>query len=121
MIHLEKEEKEFNENLRKQVDDYNANIRLMIMSEKSYALTQSRYELQSISYCMGEISLFEFTTTQKEMMEALYVYHEKIREVWTAYYSLCSIALYDFISQRNLEEIITSRYDRERKGKILFK
>lgn len=45
LIRLDKEEKEFFNNLREMIDNYNADIRLMKLSERSSRLSQSRYEL----------------------------------------------------------------------------
>lgn len=60
---------------------------------------------------MGEISLFELTTTRREMMDALYIYHDKLRQVWNAYYSIRSLALYDFVAGHDLSETLLSRID----------
>lgn len=108
MIDLEKETDNFYNLLREKVDNYNFNVELMQISLRAYELAKMRYRQVSHTYNLGQTSIYELTTAQKEELSARNTYHEKLQEVWVGYFYLRSAALYDFQQKKELTETIMS-------------
>lgn len=108
-IDIEKETDHFYNSIREQVDDYNFNVELMLISEKAYGLAQMRYRQVSNSFNLGQASIYELTSAQKEELSARDMYHAKLKEVWVGYYDLRSVTLYDFEKKQELTDAIISR------------
>ena len=109
VIDIEKETDNFYNTLREKVDNYNFNVELMHISSKAYELAQMRYKQVSHSYNLGQASIYELTTAQKEELSARNTYHEKLQEVWVGYFYLRSASLYDFQKKIELIETIMSK------------
>ena len=104
LIDLEKEKKIFYDNLKNEIDNFNSNRELLFISKQSLDLAQKQYNLLTRNFYLGEISIIEITNAHKEVLKALQVYCENIKQVWSSYFQLRSLSLYDFINSQSLIE-----------------
>lgn len=104
LIDIEKEETDFYDNIKSILNDYNSNRELLFIAKQSLELAQKRYNLLIQNFDLGEISIIEITDAHKDVLVSLQTYCEKIQQVWTMYFQLQSLSLYDFINSQSLIE-----------------
>ncbi|MEY8685297.1 TolC family protein [Bacteroides sp. AN502(2024)] len=106
MVELEEEEMGYANDLLDKVSSYNHGVKLYFLSKRSYQLAQEQYELLSAKFRLGKVSIYEITSVQKDLYEALKRYYSSIQTVWYQFYMLRKIALYDFINHYELVDTL---------------
>lgn len=104
MVELEEAEQGYANDLLDKVSSYNHGVKLYFLSKRSYQLAQEQYEILSAKLRFGKVSIYEITSAQKELYEAMKRLYSSIQTVWCQFYILRKITLYDFIHQRELME-----------------
>lgn len=105
MVELEEAEIGYANDLLDKVSSYNHGVKLYFLSKRSYQLAQEQYEVLSAKFRLGKVSIYEITSVQKELYEAMKRYYSSIQTVWYQFYMLRKITLYDFVLQRELIEM----------------
>jgi outer membrane protein len=105
LIEMEKERREFYNNIAEQVNTYNNNVKLWLIAEKTFVLSKDQYKLSLQKFLFGKISLYELYTAQQEQSSSLQKYYNAVCDAWTSYFILRKTALYDFTSGLELENI----------------
>ncbi len=106
MVELEEAEMGYANDLLDKVNSYNHGVKLYFLSKHSYQLAQEQYELLSAKFRLGKVSIYEITSVQKDLYEAMKRYYSSIQTVWYQFYMLRKITLYDFVLQRELMEML---------------
>lgn len=106
LLSIEKSTGDFENNIREKVNTYNHSVNLWITAEKAYALSREQYQILVRKFSLEKVSIFELTNAQKEQNEAMERYCAAIKDVYTNYYSLREMALYDFIKGEKLEYVL---------------
>lgn len=73
--------------------------------EKHISYPVKQYRLAIKSFELGEISVYELTSARQKQHDTMQRYYSAIKEAYTSYFRLRSMALYDFKSGQNLEDI----------------
>lgn len=110
-INMEQELTNFYDNLKNSINDFNSNTRLLSISERSLNLARKQYDLLARNFYLGEVSMVELTNAQRDVLESVRTYNEKMRQVWVAYFYLRSMALYDFSESCDLSETLLKQYE----------
>lgn len=105
LLNQEKSQREFNNQIKEKVNNYNRSVRLWIVSEKAYKVSQEQYQMLARKFALGKVSVYELTSSQHEQNIAMQQYYIAINDVYREYFSLRHIALYDFMSGKDLEDI----------------
>lgn len=105
MVELEEAEIGYANDLLDKVSSYDHGVKLYFLSKRSYQLAQEQYEVLSAKFRLGKVSIYEITSVQKELYEAMKRYYSSIQTVWYQFYMLRKITLYDFVLQRELIEM----------------
>lgn len=106
VIELEESEVSFANDLKDKVSAYNHEVKLFFLSKKSYQLAQEQYEMLSHKFQLKKISVYEISSIQKELYEAMKRYYNSMQAVWNHFFILREITLYDFMQQRELVEAL---------------
>lgn len=101
----EKKALEFGNGVKEGVNSYNHSVRLWLTAEKAYKLSQEQYRILMQKFSLGKVSVYELTTAQNEQNNAMQRYYSAIRDSYESYFSLRSLALYDFKKNMDLEEL----------------
>lgn len=97
--------REFENEIKEKISNYNHSIKLWITAEKAYNLSQQQYQMLMQKFTLGKISVYELTTAQNEQNNAMQRYYSAIKDSYDNYFSLRNLALYDFKRDMELEEI----------------
>lgn len=106
MLELEEAETGYANDLFDKVNSYNHGVKLYFLSKRSYQLAQEQYEILSAKFRYGKVSIYEITSAQKELYEALKKYYSSMQTVWNQFFMLRRITLYDFINYCELTETL---------------
>ena len=106
MLELEEAETSYSNDLFDKVSSYNHGVKLYFLSKRSYQLMQEQYEILSAKFRYGKVSIYEITSTQRDLYEALKKYYSSMQTVWNMFFMLRKITLYDFILQCELIEVL---------------
>ena len=60
-------------------------------------------------FSLGKVSVYELTAAQNEQNNAMQRYYSAIRDSYNSYFTLRTMALYDFKEGVELEEILISK------------
>ena len=87
----------------------NGNIRQSIVigvqiAEKAYHLSQEQYRILIQKFSLGKVSVYELTAAQSDQNNAMQRYYSAIRDTYNSYFTLRTMALYDFKRNVELEE-----------------
>ena len=90
----------------------NGNIRQSIVigvqiAEKAYHLSQEQYRILIQKFSLGKVSVYELTAAQSDQNNAMQRYYSAIRDTYNSYFTLRTMALYDFKRNVELEEAFT--------------
>lgn len=98
--------KDFENEIKVRVDNYNKSVSLWHISERAYILSQTQYRMLVHKFSLGKVSVYELTTAQRDQGNAMGRYYSSMRDTYIEYFALRHLALYDLKSERNLEEIL---------------
>lgn len=110
LIDIKNEEYTFYNNLKEEVDSYNSALRLLEISKRTYRLSKDKYEILVNNFYLGESSVSDLTNAYKELNSALRNYCTQFQSVWSRYYQIRALSLYDYILDIPLETILIERY-----------
>jgi len=102
---MEKEINEFENEILNTLNNYNRNVNLWFIAERSYKLAQEQYKLMVQEFAMGRVSAYELIASQQEQSTALQNYYNAVRTVYESYFKLREMTLYDFEKEKELIEI----------------
>lgn len=110
-IEMEKSRLEFDNRLDELVNGYNLQAAMWEIAEKSYRLSQEQLILTAEKFRLGKISVYELFSAKDQLTTAMQRYYAAIRDTYSSYYALRTMALYDFKEGVELEEILVSKND----------
>ena len=99
---------EFENEIKEKINTYNQSVKLWFTSEKAYKLSQEQYRMQVQKFTLGKVSVYELTTALNDQNDAMQRYYTAIRDSFDSYFSLRSMALYDFKKETELEMLFTA-------------
>lgn len=108
---IEQRVREFENEIKENVNNYNHSVKLWISAKKTYLLSQKQYRMLIHKFSLGKVSVYELTAAQSDQDNAMQRYYLAIRDTYNSYFTLRSMALYDFKKNVELEEIFLSKND----------
>ncbi len=97
--------REFENEIKDQTNNYNQSVKLWYTAEVAYKLSQEQYRMLVKKFSLGKISVYELIAVQREQNNAMQRYYSAIKDVYTEYFSLRHLALYDWKSEKELEDL----------------
>jgi outer membrane protein TolC len=77
-------------------------LRQLAISAKADTVATKRFEVAKNRYVIGKIGISDLFIAQNEKNQALNSYIQALRGVWTGYYHLRRVTLYDFVRKSEL-------------------
>lgn len=110
LIEIDNSERDFNNQISDKVANYNYNVKLYFLSKSSYELAQRQYKLLTERFGMGDVSVYELSSSNRELLSLIKKYYSSVREVWQQYYAIRNLTLFDFVSKKELTAEIMNSY-----------
>lgn len=105
VLAIDNQMREFENEIKKKINNYNHSVKLWSTAEKAYRLSQEQYRMLVRKFTLGKVSVYELTTAQNDQNNAMQRYYSAIKDSYDSYFTLRSLALYDFKRDMELEEI----------------
>jgi outer membrane protein TolC len=99
---IEKEKIDFNQNIFLQVENFNNQSKQLNIAEETDRVARKRYETSIEAFILGKIDVLNLNDAQASKDEARRKYIEEIYRLWSYYYQIRSVTLYDFVNKQNL-------------------
>ena len=109
LIAVENSLREFRDDIKEYINTYNHSVCLWELSETSYRLTCDQYAVAVKGFALGELSVYELTSARQKQNETMQQYYSAMKDAYVSYFRLRSMALYDFKSGQDLEDIYLSK------------
>ena len=108
-IERERRLREFENEIREAINNYNHSVKLWQTAERAYQLSQEQSAMLVRKFSLGKVSAYELTSAQDQQNSALQRYYSAIRDTYDSYFTLRTMALYDFKRNVELEEILVTK------------
>lgn len=96
----------FKEEIHDNVFNYNMSRELTDVAERKYQLAGQQFYFSVTSFRIGKIAAIELTNAYKDYLQAKQNYLSVVRSLFTNYYKIRHLTLYDFIEGKNMSEMI---------------
>jgi outer membrane protein TolC len=103
LARMEQEEIDFDENVRRTVEEFNMQKKLVERAAKADTLAQMMYDVTQQRYMDGEIDIIKLNSAQNRKNSAREDYFEELEEYWEYFYEIRELTLFDFINNRELQ------------------
>lgn len=110
LVEIDISERDFINQIREKVDTYNYNVKLYFLSKNSFELAQKQYKLLAERFNMRDVSVYEISSSNRELLSSMKKYYSSLRDVWQQYYAIRNLTLYDFLSMKGLVDEIMTKY-----------
>ncbi len=99
---IEKERIDFNQDIFLQVEHFNNQSKQLNIAAETDQIAQKRYETSIEAFILGKIDVLNLNDAQSSKDEARRKYIEEMYSLWSYYYRIRSITLYDFVNHKEL-------------------
>lgn len=99
---IEKEQMDFNQNVFLRVQNFNSQSKQLELAKETDKIAQQRYNTSIEAFVLGKIDVLNLNDSQSSKDEARRNYIEQMYQLWSYYYQIRSLTLYDFISDREI-------------------
>ncbi|MFV0418815.1 MAG: TolC family protein [Dysgonomonas sp.] len=99
---IEKEQMDFNQNIYLRVQNFNRQSKQLELAKETDKIAQIRYETSIEAFVLGKIDVLNLNDSQSSKDIARRNYIEQIFLLWSYYYQIRSLTLYDFANDKEL-------------------
>lgn len=99
---IEKEQMDFNQNIFLRVQNFNSQSKQLELAKETDIIAQKRYDTSIETFVLGKIDVLNLNDSQNSKDEARRNYIQQMYLLWSYYYQIRSLTLYDFINKRDL-------------------
>jgi outer membrane protein TolC len=102
MARMEQQEIDFDENVRRTVEEFNMQEKLVERATKADTLAQMMYDVTQQRYMDGELDIIKLNSAQNKKNSARKDYFGRLKQYWQYYYEIRELTLYDFVKNSEL-------------------
>ena len=102
-IRIQQARVDFNQQIFLQVMQFNMQNDQLFIATKADTIAQKRYEVTKQRFLIGKITVLDLNIAQNERDAAKISYLNALNAYWNSFFSLQSIALFDFARNKELE------------------
>ncbi|NDV94937.1 TolC family protein [Dysgonomonas sp. 521] len=99
---IEKEQIDFNQNVYLRVQNFNSQSKQLELAKETDIIAQQRYNTSIEAFVLGKIDVLNLNDSQTSKDEARRNYIEQMYLLWSYYYQIRSLTLYDFIDNKEI-------------------
>jgi len=102
-VRIQQARVDFNQQIFLQVMQFNMQNDQLFIATKADTIAQKRYEVTKQRFLIGKITVLDLNVAQNERDAAKISYLNALNTYWNSFFSLQSIALFDFARNKELE------------------
>ncbi|MGM0620775.1 MAG: TolC family protein [Bacteroidota bacterium] len=102
MARMEQEEIDFDENVRRTIEEFNMQKKLVERAAKADTLAQMMYDVTQQRYMDGGIDIIKLNSAQNRKNSAREDYFRELEDYWEYFYEIRELTLYDFVRNEEL-------------------
>lgn len=99
---IEKEQIDFNQDVYLRVQNFNSQSKQLELAKETDVIAQQRYNTSIEAFVLGKIDVLNLNDSQTSKDEARRNYIEQMYLLWSYYYQIRSLTLYDFINNKEI-------------------
>lgn len=99
---IEKEQIDFNQDIFLRVENFNNQSKLLELAKQTDEIAQQRYNTSIEAFVLGKIDVLNLNDSQTSKDQAKRNYIDQMYSLWSYYYQIRSLTLYDFINKKEL-------------------
>lgn len=99
---IEKEQIDFNQNVYLRVQNFNSQSKQLKLAKETDIIAQQRYNTSIEAFVLGKIDVLNLNDSQSSKDEARRNYIEQMYLLWSYYYQIRSLTLYDFLDNKEI-------------------
>lgn len=99
---IEKEQIDFNQDIFLRVQNFNNQSKQLEIAKEADIVAQKRYETSVEAFILGKIDVLNLNDSQSSKDESKRNYIEQLYLLWSYYYQIRSLTLYDFIRDEKI-------------------
>ena len=99
---IEKEQIDFNQNVYLRVQNFNSQSKQLELAKETDIIAQQRYNTSIEAFVLGKIDVLNLNDSQSSKDEARRNYIEQMYLLWSYYYQIRSLTLYDFLGNKEI-------------------
>lgn len=99
---IEKEQMDFNQDVYLRVQNFNSQSKQLELAKETDIIAQQRYNTSIEAFVLGKIDVLNLNDSQSSKDEARRNYIEQMFLLWSYYYQIRSLTLYDFINDKEI-------------------
>lgn len=99
---IEKEQMDFNQNIFLLVQNFNSQSKQLELARQTDEIAQQRYNTSVEAFILGKIDVLNLNDSQTSKDEARRNYIQQMYQLWSYYYQIRSLTLYDFIKDEKI-------------------
>lgn len=99
---IEKEQIDFNQNVFLRVQNFNSQSKQLELAKETDIIAQQRYNTSVEAFVLGKIDVLNLNDSQSSKDEARRNYIEQMFLLWSYYYQIRSLTLYDFVGNKEI-------------------
>ena len=99
---IEKDKIDFNQNIFLLVENFNNQAKQLAIAGETDRIAQKRYETSVEAFVLGKIDVLNLNDAQTSKDDARRNYIQQMSLLWSYYYQIRSLTLYDFANNRDL-------------------
>ncbi|MDL2315291.1 TolC family protein, partial [Bacteroidales bacterium OttesenSCG-928-C19] len=96
------EQMDFNQNIFLIVQNFNNQYKQLYLAQKTNEIAEKRYETSLETFILGKIDVLNLNDAQISKDEAKRNYIEQMYLLWSYYYDIRALTLYDFVNDKEL-------------------
>ena len=100
---IDQEKQTFKRQINNTVSQYNIQATQLQVIQKTSELSQKRYEMSKERYLGGKIGFLDYSVAQNEKDRSQIDYIQTLQKIWTKYYEIRKLTLFDFIENKQIE------------------
>lgn len=102
LARIEQEGIDFEENVRRTIEEFNMQEKLVERSAKADTLARMMYNVTQQRYMDSNVDIIKLNSAQNRKNAARKDYFEELKRYWEYYYDIRELTLYDFVKNREL-------------------
>ena len=100
---IEQEKLAFKRQINNTVNQYNTQFSQLQVVQKTTELSKKRYEMSKERYTGGKVGFLDYSVAQNEKDRSQIDYIQTLQKIWTKYYEIRKLTLFDFIEKKTIE------------------
>lgn len=116
VLEKEKDAQKLEELVHDYVFGYNHNVQLLDIAKRKYDLTSQQYRFAQVEFKLGKLTASELSISYRNSLSAKQEVIGILCDLYQSYYKIRHLALYDFVEEKNLMDLLSTKINEAAKA-----